>query len=118
MQSRPTLTRDEASNAKLSNILVLTSSVIDRFAIKYTLCNKMQLANQVQFVSSKAEASEALVSLNTTSEGLYGFACVVIDMQVKTSIIKKVIGDLYSTLETHGINYKPKILLLSAELAD
>ena len=45
--TRLTLTRTDGNLAELTHILVVTQNVIDRFAIKFTLCNKMQLGSQV-----------------------------------------------------------------------
>ena len=64
LQTKLTRSTQESSLKKLSHILVYTSSVIDRFAIKFTLCNKMELGPQVQFVSSKSEAKEEVTRLH------------------------------------------------------
>lgn len=92
---------------KPSHILVLASSVMDRLAIKYTLCLELKLGLLVQFTQQRSEAVDAVTALNTKGDGFFGFAVVIIDIKVKTSMIKKIIQDIKSTLDSNNCVYSP-----------
>ena len=47
---------------ELSEVLVLSGNVLDRLAIKFTLCTKLGLTERVHFVSSNIELKYSLLS--------------------------------------------------------
>ena len=72
----------------------------------------------MQFVSSRSEAKEAMTSLHSSTQGIFGFAIVIIDIQASTSILKKTIAEINATLCKHNILYKPRYVVMSAEIPD
>ena len=69
-------------------------------------------------MASKNEAVEAFFNLRETTMGKNGFAMVIIDIQSKTTYIKQLIDEIEGSMEKHDIPYKPKYVVMSAELAD
>lgn len=117
-QPQKSLTRADSyrSVAKLTHIMVLTTSVIDRCAMKYTLCNKMQLTSSVQFVATKTEAIGAFKTLHDTTEGATGYALVLVDISAKGATLQKMINEINQGLENEEIFYRPRFVYLSADL--
>jgi len=79
--TRPTTGyRPGDSSMQLSEIMVVTSSVIDRLAIKFTLCTKLNLANKVHFISSMDEIRDTIEKVAQDTENQYGFAMMLLDV--------------------------------------
>lgn len=78
--SRSTLMRQDSSVMQLSHILVLASGVMERLTIKYKLCQELKLGSLVQFTQLKNEAVDAVTTLNTSTDSVFGFAVIIIDI--------------------------------------
>ena len=107
-------TDDHSSQLNLSKILVVTSNVMDKLAMQFTL-NELSLKDQLQFAQTVLEAGQLIVQLFEKSTFTEGFAIIIIDAEVEQeNKLKQTIDKFKRNLADHQITYQPKIVLLSA----
>jgi len=105
-----------ANQIQLSELLVVSSNVIDRLAIKFTLCTKLGLMDRIHFISSTLEISEKVLAQALKSKRGIGFGILILDMDLKVKEAKGVMNMLQDLHEKHDIGYIPKIVLLSSQV--
>ena len=107
---------ERSENIQLSEVLVLSTNVIDRLAIKFTLQSKLSLMDRVHFISSPMEMHDSFLEQAQTSSLQKGFAVLILDIVLKSKEIKKITNILKELQDRVDINYKPKVILLSAQV--
>ena len=73
----------------------------------------------MQFVLSQTEALTAIKDLHKTSNGIYGFATIFIDLSRSSSrALKRIIADIKETARTNNVGGIPKLAILSSDIHD
>ena len=98
---------------KLSEVLVLSSNIMDILEIKLTVCAKLSLKKRFHFIGSALEIENEFIDNVRHKKG---FAILILDIKgIKTKQIREIIDILRSLYLRIDIGYMPFVILMSSQ---